>query len=486
MSPETLTLHNYIGGKWVDSTVETLDVINPSTAEAIARVPLSKATDVDAAVAAATAAFPAWRDTPVVERARFLFKLRDLMAAEREDFARIICTEEGKSWPDALGEVQRAIENVEVAAGMPSLMMGSTLEDIARGIDESIVRQPLGVFAGIVPFNFPLMVPCWFFPYAIACGCTYVLKPSEQVPMASDRLFQLVDQIGLPPGVLNLVHGARETVQALIEHPDIRGLSFVGSSRVAKYIYEEGTKRGKRVQASGGAKNYIVVMPDAPRKATIDGIIGSSFGAAGERCLAGSIVVPVGSEAQSIVDEMIDTASKMTIGAPPDREVELGPLISDEHRNRVVGYIEDAVSQGARLLLDGRDLVKDMPSGCFLGPTVVDRVSEDSKIVNEEVFGPVLCVLPRDSFEEAIELVNSSTLGNAAAIFTTNGHYAREFRHRVEAGNIGVNVGVPAPMAFFSFGGMKQSFYGDLHPQGRDVIDFFTDRKVVIERWPRE
>jgi malonate-semialdehyde dehydrogenase (acetylating)/methylmalonate-semialdehyde dehydrogenase len=482
---EAATLSNFVNGQWVrSSSSDSLPVLNPATGDTLARVPLSTSAEVDAAVAAAAEAFLSWRETPVVERARYLFRLRDLMAAEREEFARTISAEEGKSWPDALGEVQRAIENVEVAAGMPSLMMGSSLEDIARGIDESIVRQPLGVFAGVVPFNFPLMVPCWFFPYAIATGCTYILKPSEQVPLASDRLFHLVEQIGLPPGVLNLVHGAGDTVQALLEHPGVRGISFVGSSRVAKYIYTEGTKHGKRVQASGGAKNYIIVMPDAPRKAAVEGIINSAFGAAGERCLAGSVVVPVGPGAHPVIEDVVQAASRMKMGPPSDQTVELGPLISEPHLQRVVGYIDQAVDQGARLLLDGRRApAADMP-GCFLGPTVVDQVDKDSSIMKDEVFGPVLCVLPAATFEEAIDLVNASELGNAASIFTTNGRYAREFRHRVEAGNIGVNVGVPAPMAFFSFGGMKGSFYGDLHPQGRDVIDFFTDRKVIIERWP--
>jgi malonate-semialdehyde dehydrogenase (acetylating)/methylmalonate-semialdehyde dehydrogenase len=486
MSPENAPLlENYVGGKWLASrSAQALDVVNPSSGKAIARVPLSTADEVNEAVAAAQAAFRGWRDTPVVERARYLFKLHELMLADRDELTRLICTEEGKSWPDAQGEVTRAIENVEVAAGMPSLMMGLNLEDIARGIDEAIVRQPLGVFAGVVPFNFPLMVPCWFFPYAIACGCTYIMKPSEQVPMTMNHLLHLVEKTGLPGGVLNLVNGAQETVQALLEHPGVRGISFVGSTRVARHIYEEGTRHGKRVQASGGAKNYIIVMPDAPRKAAVEGIIGSAFGAAGERCLAGSVVVPVGPEAQEIIQDVVEAASKLRIGEPSDHDVELGPLISAPHRQRVAGYIDEAAGQGASVLLDGRN-VKD-PSGCFLGPTVVSNVAPDWAIMRDEVFGPVLCVVPAESFEEALDLLNRSPLGNAASIFTTNGHYAREFRHRAECGNIGVNVGVAAPMAFFSFGGMKQSFFGDLHPQGRDVIEFFTDRKVVIERWPRE
>lgn len=487
VSTQVKMLKNYIDGRWVDSrSSESLNVLNPTTGQVIGRVPLSGPADVNMAVAAAERAFPAWREVPVVERARYLFKLRELMDAHRDDFIRTICCEEGKTWDDARGEVQRAIENVEVAAGMPSLMMGYGLEDIARGIDESVIRQPLGVFAAIVPFNFPLMVPCWFFPYAIACGNTYIIKPSEQVPMSMQMLFELIDQIGLPKGVLNLVNGAREAVNAIIESPAVKGISFVGSSNTARYVYTEGTKRGKRVQAGGGAKNFIVVMPDADIDSTVDGILGSAFGAAGERCLAGSVVVPVGPIADPLIERIVEAASKIRIGDPLDRVTGLGPLISPGHRQRVAQYVENALKEGATLRLDGRILTDELlASGCFFGPTIVDNVSPDSAIAREEVFGPVLTVLRAQNFEEAIRLVNSSAFGNAASIFTTNGYFARQFRHLVECGNIGVNVGVAAPMAFFPFGGMKQSFFGDLHAQGRDVINFFTERKVVIERWPK-
>lgn len=485
VATEVKVLRNYIGGQWAEAKdAELLDVLDPSTGNVIARVPLSGAAVVDAAVTAAARAFPAWRETPAVERAHYLFKLHELMEAHMDDLTRTICIEEGKTWEDARGEVIRAIQNVEVAAGIPSLMMGYGLEDVARGIDEAVVRVPLGVGACITPFNFPLMVPCWFFPYAIACGNTYIVKPSEQVPMSQHLLFELIDQIGLPAGVLNLVNGARETVDALLQHPLVKAISFVGSTAVAKYIYAEATRHGKRAQCQGGAKNFMVVMPDAAMEPTVNAIIGSAFGAAGERCLAGSVVVAVGDIADPLVERVVDEASKLRMGPPTDTSTTLGPLISAPHRERVARYVDQAEAEGATIRLDGRKVSPELSRGCFFGPTIVDHVRPDATIAREEVFGPVLSVIRVNDFEEALKIVNASAYGNAASIFTSSGYYAREFRHRVDCGNIGINIGVAAPMAFFPFGGMKQSFFGDLHGQGRDVIEFYTEKKVLIERWP--
>jgi malonate-semialdehyde dehydrogenase (acetylating)/methylmalonate-semialdehyde dehydrogenase len=487
VATQVRVLKNFVGGKWVDpQSSEKLDVLNPSNGEVIAQVPLSSAADVDAAVAAAQRAFPAWRNTPAVERIGYLFKLRELMVEHADELARIICTEEGKTWEDAKGEVVRATQNVEVATGIPSLLMGYGLEDISRGIDEEVVRTPLGVAACIAPFNFPLMVPCWFFPYAIACGNTYVVKPSEQVPLSMYRLFELVQETGLPDGVLNLINGSRDAVNGILQSPGIKAVSFVGSTPTAKYVYTEATKHGKRAQCQGGAKNFMIVMPDAPMKATVDAIMGSSFGAAGERCLAGSVVIPVGEVAEPLVQNVIAEARKLRLGDPTDPETGLGPLISSPHRDRVRGHVDKAEQEGASIRLDGRGEDAGAPKGSFFGPTVLDNVTPAHTSAQEEIFGPVLSVIRVNTFDDAIKIINASPYGNAASIFTSNGHYARQFKHDVDAGNIGVNVGVAAPMAFFPFAGMKQSFFGDLHGQGRDAVEFFTEKKVVIERWPTE
>ncbi len=487
VATEVKVLKNFIGGKWVDAQGSgKLDVENPSNGEVIAQVPLSSAADVEAAVQAAQKAFPAWRNTPAVERAGYLFKLRQLMVEHADELARIICTEEGKTWEDAKGEVLRATQNVEVAAGMPSMMMGYGLEDVARGIDEAVVRTPLGVAACIAPFNFPLMVPSWFFPYAIACGNTYIVKPSEQVPLSQIRLFELIAETGLPDGVINLVNGSRDAVNGILQHPEIRAISFVGSTATAQYVYTEATKLGKRAQCQGGAKNFMIVMPDAPMNATVDAIIGSSFGAAGERCLAGSVVIAVGDVAEPLVQNVMAEARKMRMGDPTDPETGLGPLISTPHRDRVRGYVDKGEAEGANIRLDGRNEDAGVPKGSFFGPTVLDNVTPDATVANEEIFGPVLAVIRVDSFDEAVKIINTSPYGNAASIFTTNGHSARQFRHDVNAGNIGVNVGVAAPMAFFPFAGMKNSFFGDLHGQGKDAVEFFTEKKVIIERWPTD
>lgn len=477
---------NYIGGRWVEpATDQWIDVINPATARPIGRVPLSTAQDVDQAVQAARAAFPAWRETPPIQRARYMFRLKELLEAHLDDIARQVVLEHGKTLEDARGSVRRGIENIEVAAGIPSLMMGYGLEDgAARGIDEEVVKQPLGVFAAICPFNFPAMVPFWFWPYAVACGNTFIVKPSEQVPLTQQRIFELIDQAGFPPGVINLVNGARETVDALLAHPDIKGISFVGSSAVAKYVYSTAAAHGKRVQAQGGAKNVLVVMPDADLEQAVPNIIGSCFGAAGQRCLAGSLVMPVGNVHRPLVERLVEAARSLRLGFGLDAGVDMGPVISDRARQRILAAIDQGVQEGATLILDGRGVrVPTYPDGYFVGPTIFDNVSPEMRLAQEEIFGPVVGIVPVQTLDEAIQLINRSPYGNAASIFTSQGRAARQFRYYVECGNIGVNIGVAAPMAYFPFGGYKQSFFGTLHGQGRDAIEFFTERKVVITRW---
>jgi malonate-semialdehyde dehydrogenase (acetylating)/methylmalonate-semialdehyde dehydrogenase len=477
---------NYVGGRWVEpATDQWIDVINPATARPIGRVPLSTVQDVDQAVQAAKAAFPAWRETPPLQRARYMFRLKELLETHLDEIARQVVLEHGKTLEDARGSVRRAIENVEVAAGIPSLMMGYGLEDgAARGIDEEVVKQPLGVFGAICPFNFPAMVPFWFWPYAVACGNTFIVKPSEQVPLTQKRIFELIERAGFPPGVVNLVNGAKETVDALLAHPDIKGISFVGSSAVAKYVYSTAAAHGKRVQAQGGAKNVLVVMPDADLDQAVPNIIGSCFGAAGQRCLAGSLVMPVGEVHRPLVERLVETARALKLGFGLDAGVDMGPVISDRARQRILAAIDQGVQEGAVLLLDGRNVrVPDYPDGYFVGPTIFDNVSPEMRLAQEEIFGPVVGVIPVRTLDEAIQLINRSPYGNAASIFTSQGRAARQFRYYVECGNIGVNIGVAAPMAYFPFGGYKQSFFGTLHGQGRDAIEFFTERKVVIMRW---
>jgi len=414
-----------------------------------------------------------------------MFRLKELLEAHLDDIARQVVLEHGKTLEDARGSVRRGIENVEVAAGIPSLMMGYGLEDgAARGIDEEVVKQPLGVFAAICPFNFPAMVPFWFWPYAVACGNTFIVKPSEQVPLTQQRIFELVEQAGFPPGAINLVNGAKETVDALLAHPDIKGISFVGSTAVAKYVYSTAAAHGKRVQAQGGAKNVLVVMPDADLDQAVPNIIGSCFGSAGQRCLAGSLVMPVGDIHRPLVERMVEAARALKLGFGLDEGVDMGPVISDRARRRILAAIDQGVQEGATLLLDGRTVrVPDYPDGYFVGPTIFDNVSPEMRLAQEEIFGPVVGIIPVKTLDEAIQLINRSPYGNAASIFTAQGRAARQFRYQVECGNIGINVGVAAPMAYFPFGGYKQSFFGTLHGQGRDAIEFFTERKVVITRW---
>ncbi len=476
---------NYVAGEWTASEAgEKLAVTDPATGETLGAVPVSGGTDVDRAVAAATAAFPAWRRTPVPERARVFFRLKALLDEHHDDLAVRLSREHGKNFAETWGEVQRGIENVEHAAGMPTLMMGDTLEDIARGVDCETVRQPIGVFAVITPYNFPVMIPLWFWPYAVAAGNTVVLKPSEQDPLTHHRVVELAEQAGLPPGVLNVVHGRRETVEALIDHPDVAGVSFVGSSQVAKIIYERAGAKGKRVQALGGAKNHMIVLPDADPAMVAEAVVSSVFGSAGQRCLAGSVVVGVGDAYGPMREGVLDGAASLKVGRGLDDGVDMGPVISGAHRDRVTAFIDEGERDGARLLMDGRGAsVPGYPRGHWVGPTVFEDVTPEMPIGRDEVFGPVAGLARAPSLEAALEMLAKSHYGNAASIFTTSGRAAREFRYRAGISMIGVNIGVAAPMAFFPFGGTRQSFYGDLKAQGRDAVSFFTDQRVVISRW---
>lgn len=480
-------LLNYIAGKWQQSrATEFLDVRNPATTETLVRVPLTPAAEVDEAVQAAQKAFDGWRRTPSTERIQYLFKLKQLLEAHFDEIARLTVDECGKTMGEAQGELRRGIENVEVATGIPSLMMGYNVEDIAHGIDEHMLRQPVGVVAAITPFNFPGMIPLWFLPYAIACGNCFILKPSEKVPMTMSRVFELIDQLGLPAGVISLVNGGKDVVDALLDHPVVRAISFVGSSPVAKYIYGRAAANGKRVQCQGGAKNPVVVLPDADMETTTRIIADSSFGCAGQRCLASSLAITVG-EAHDIFRERItDVAVTRNVGYGLDPTVEMGPVITSESKQRVESLIGKGVDEGANLLVDGRNAsIAGYERGHFIRPTILDNVNPRGEIARTEIFGPVLSLMHVETVEQAIELVNAGAYGNMASLFTTNGASARKFRYEVQAGNIGINIGVAAPIAFFPFSGWKESFFGDMHAQGRDAIEFYTQKKVVVERWPQ-
>ena len=478
-------LKNYAGGDWrTPETTEWLEDTNPATGQVIARVPLSTKDDVDRAVQEALRAWDAWRETPPLDRARHFFLLRDLMEQHSEDLARVVVQDMGKTIDEARGEIRRAIENVEVAAGIPSLMMGYNLEDGAGpGIDEEVLYQPLGVFAGISPFNFPVMVQFWFWPYAVATGNCWIAKPSEQDPTAMQWVMDLVHRAGFPAGVVNLVHGAKETVGAILDHPDIAGVSFVGSSAVAKTVYAKAAASGKRVQAGGGAKNVLVVMPDAKLDKVVSNLVSSCYGCAGERCLAGSVVVGVGDVHADLRRKFSGAAAALKVGYGLDETVQMGPVISAGHRDRIVGFIDRGEQEGAKVALDGRTVRVSGYDGYFVGPTILDDVRPEMAVAQQEIFGPVANLFAVGGLEDAIELINASPYGNAATIYTSSGKHARDFRHGVHAGNIGINVGVAAPMAYFPFGGMKNSFFGDLHPQSRDAVRFFTESKVVITRW---
>lgn len=475
-------LRNYIGGEWVDSPAERVhEVRNPATGDVIGRTPLCSGGEVDAAVQAAHGAFASWRRLPVEDRVQFLYRLKFLLEQHAEELAATVTRENGKTLAESRGSVRRGIQMVEVAAGAPSLLMGQALEDIATGIDCESVRQPIGVFACIAPFNFPAMVPLWFYPFAVACGNTFVCKPSEQVPFSQKLAFELIDGAGFPPGVLNLVHGGREAANAILEHALVRGVSFVGSSPVAEHVYKTAAASGKRVQALGGAKNFIIVMPDADLDRALDAITDAAYGCAGERCLAASVVLPVGESHAEVRDGLVARIRRIKVGNGADADVTMGPLISAGHQEKVLGYIESGENEGAELVVDGRDAATR--EGYFVGPTLFDGVTPDMEIARDEIFGPVLCILPVESLASALQVMNDHPLANASSIFTRSGSHARQFRYNVEASMTGVNIGVAAPMSFFGFGGAKGSFFGDLKAHGREAFDFFTDRKVVISRW---
>lgn len=483
-----MTLPNYINGQWcTSSAMEYLDVFNPATAEILVKVPLSPACEVNEAVEAAAEAFVSWRRTPPTERVQYLFKLKNLLEENLEDLARTITLECGKTLAESQGEMQRAIENVEVACGIPMMMQGTNLEDIARGIDEMMIRQPLGVAAVIAPFNFPGMIPFWFMPYALACGNTYIVKPSEKVPLTMQKIFQLLEKTGLPKGVVNLVNGAKEAVDAILDHPKIRAISFVGSTPVAKYIYSRAAANGKRVQCQGGAKNPLIVLPDADLEMTTRIAADSAFGCAGQRCLAASIAVTVGQMRHTFTEAIAETAKKRVVGNGLESGVEMGPVITSQSKTRIEDLIQKGADEGARVLVDGREPnISGYENGNFIRPTILQNVDPAGEIAGTEIFGPVLSLIHLESIEEAIALINSGQYGNMACLFTTSGAAARKFRYEAEAGNIGINIGVAAPMAFFPFSGWKESFFGDLHGQSNHAVEFFTQTKVVVERWPKD
>jgi malonate-semialdehyde dehydrogenase (acetylating)/methylmalonate-semialdehyde dehydrogenase len=478
-------LKNYIDGEWVESASSTLgDVWCPATGEKIAQVPYGVAEDVDRAVKAAKEAFVEWRQTPPLNRARYLFRLRDLLEENFEDIARVLVREQGKAIDESRGEVRRMIENVEHATGVTTLMTGYTLEDIARGIDCTAEPQPMGVFGCVPPYNFPAMVPWWFLPYAIVCGNTFIVKPSEQVPMTQTRIFEVIDEVGLPEGVVNLVQGSKDVVNAMLDHPDIQGMSFVGSTPTARYIYERCAVNGKRVQSLGGAKNALVVMPDADLMAGLPSIITSFFGCSGQRCLSGSILVPVGEAADKLIDSFLLAASSLRVGDGLDEATTMGPVVSAAHKERVLGYIEKGIQEGADLILDGRGCtVEGFPNGFFVGPTIFDNVTPDMTIARDEIFGPVVSIVRAKDLDEAIDLINSRGFANAACLYTSSGTTARRFKYEVKPSMIGVNIGIAAPMSFFPFGGAGDSMFGDIKGHGREIFKFFTDAKVVISRW---
>jgi malonate-semialdehyde dehydrogenase (acetylating) / methylmalonate-semialdehyde dehydrogenase len=487
---ETRLIDNYIAGAWTPAAAATgeLDVTNPATGAAIARVPLSGRADLDAAVAAARAALPEWRAVSAIARARKLFELRERLMARSEDLAQSVTLEMGKTIGDARAEVARMVEMVEAACALPTTMQGRILEDVSRNIDAETIRQPVGVCAAIVPFNFPAMVPFWFLPFAIGCGNTFVLKPSEQVPMTMQIAYEELHALELPAGVVNLVNGSREIVEGILEHPGIDAVSFVGSAPVAKLVYEGAAKAGKRVQALGGAKNHMVVMPDAVIDKTVEGILGSAFGAAGQRCMAGSVVVTVGDAHQQLMGPLVDATQALSVGAGSDERADVGPVISCAARDRITEWVTRGIDDGAQLVVDGRGVTAGTdgalnPEGAFLGPTILDDVSPDSDIAAEEVFGPVLCIVRAATLDEAIEIGNGSRFGNGTSIFTESGASVRHYRHQVEAGMVGVNIGVAAPVAFFPFSGWKDSFLGDLHAHGTDAVEFYTRKKTVTSRW---
>jgi malonate-semialdehyde dehydrogenase (acetylating) / methylmalonate-semialdehyde dehydrogenase len=479
---------HFIGGDWQrGQSTDCIDVLNPATAEVLASMPLAGAADVDAAVSAAREAFAGWRRTPPQDRIQFLFRFKALLEQHAGEIARLITQENGKTLAESRAELQRSIENVEVACGIPSLMQGYNLEDVSSGIDEIMIRQPLGVVAAITPFNFPAMVPLWFLPYAIACGNTFVLKPSERVPLTMRRVFELLHETGLPKGVVNLVVGAKPAVDALLKHPDVRAISFVGSTPVSKYVYAEGCAHGKRVQCQGGAKNHVVILPDADLEMTARIVSDSAFGCAGQRCLAVSTAITVAEAAKSFTEAIVAQASSLRVGNGLDADIQMGPVISEASRARIERLIGVGIESGGKALLDGRNpQPPHRERGYFLKPTVLAGIAPEHDLTTTEIFGPVLTLQEARDLDEALAILARSPYGNAASIFTSSGAAARKFRYEAPAGNVGVNIGVAAPMAYFPFSGWKDSFLGVLHGQGRDAVEFYTDKKVVVERWPKE
>jgi malonate-semialdehyde dehydrogenase (acetylating)/methylmalonate-semialdehyde dehydrogenase len=479
---------NCVAGEWfAGHSTDVLEVFNPATSEVLAQVPQASDVDVQSAVKAASAAFPDWRRTPPQNRIQFLFKFRALLEQHADEIARQCTQENGKTFGESRAELQRGIENVEVACGIPTLMQGYNLEDIASGLDETMIRQPLGVTAAITPFNFPAMIPLWFLPYAIACGNTFVLKPSERVPLTARLLVDLLHQTGLPKGVVNLVVGGKPAVDALLRHPDVRAISFVGSTPVARYVYSEGAIYGKRVQCQGGAKNYVVVMPDADVDMSARIVSDSAFGCAGQRCLAVSAAITVGEATKSFTNAIADIAASLRVGNGLEDGVQMGPVISPASKSRIEGLIDKGVRQGCKAILDGRDpQIANGNRGSFLKPTILADIPTESELTGTEIFGPVLALQPANDLDDAIAILSRSKYGNQASIFTSSGKAARQFRYEAPAGNIGVNIGVAAPMAYFPFSGWKDSFLGVMHGQGRDGVEFYTEKKVVVERWPKE
>ncbi len=479
-------LKNYVNGQWVDSkTDKTKAVINPATGEILALTPLSTKEETLDAIKAANDAFPNWRKTPAQSRIRYLYDFREALEENFEELAEILTLEHGKPIDEAIGEYRRTIENIETATSIPTLQMGYNVEDVASGIDEMLIKQPLGVFFCVAPFNFPAMVPSWFWPYAIATGNTYIVKPSDQCPMTMTKQFELIDDLGLPSGVINMVHGGVEAVNTLIESPNTIGLSFVGSTKIGKLLYKKCGEEGKRVQVQGGAKNFITVMPDADLKRTIPNLITAFYGNTGQRCLAGGVLLAVGDIYEPLRDSVLEAAKKIKVGNGLQDDIQMGPLASKTGMNNVLKYIQTGIEEGADLILDGREVEVDeyLKEGFFIGPTIFDKVTPEMTIAKEEIFGPVIPIVQVKDLDEAIEIIHNNSYGNASSIFTSSGKVAREFQYRVKTGNIGINVGVAAPISSFPFSGMKDSFKGDLHGQGKNAVDFFTEEKVVITRW---
>jgi malonate-semialdehyde dehydrogenase (acetylating)/methylmalonate-semialdehyde dehydrogenase len=483
-----LQIKNYINGTWRNSAAtEFKEVFDPASGEALAQTPLSPAAEVDDAAQAAAAAFPAWRRTPAGRRIQHLFNLKLLLEDHFDDLAQLITLENGKTLKEARGEIRRAIENVEVACGIPAMMQGTVSEDIAPGIDEFMIRQPVGLVAIITPFNFPSMIPFWFLPYAVATGNTALIKPSERTPLTMQMVMELIESAGFPRGVVNCINGGPDTVNAILDHPAVRAISFVGSTAVARHVYSRAAANGKRVQAQGGAKNPLLIMPDADLESTTQIVTDSVFGSAGQRCLAASLVITVGEAGQIFTPALLEAAASRVVGSGLDKAVQMGPVISLESRDRISGLIEKGAAEGAKILLDGRNAsIPGCENGYFLRPTILQDVPPAGEIACTEIFGPVMALMQAESLDQALEWVNGSRYGNMASLFTSSGSVARRFRYEAQAGNIGINIGVAAPMAFFPFSGWKESFFGTLHAQSSHGVEFYTQTKVVVERWLKE